>query len=124
MRVMPNLDERLAARAVSDMRDGIKTLTVAAAQLPAESHARARLAGLVYQLERLLPDIEKELRGECYVCRCCGGKSFTPFGCDETICGPCHNGLHHDHEPPAAVNAENQKHWGRPGKVIRSASRE
>lgn len=117
---MIDLGERLAARAVSDMRDGIKTLTVAALQLPEKSSSRAYLTGLVSQLERLLPNIEKELRGERYVCRCCGAGSFSAFGPDETICGQCHNGIHHDHEPTAEVNAENVKQWGRPGKVIRS----
>lgn len=119
---MTSLNDRLCARAVEDTRDGIKTLTVAALSLPSESTARIYLVDIIRQLERLVPLAEKELRGECYVCRCCGARSFRPFGMDETICGPCHNGTHHDHEPTEAVALENQKRWGRPGIVLRGVT--
>jgi hypothetical protein len=103
------MNDKLAQRALDDLRDVVRGLGVAVAALPADSRSRSAVGSLAWQIEKLIPDVEKELRGERYVCRCCGAESFRPFGGDPTICGPCHNGIHHDHAPTEAVAAENRK---------------
>ncbi len=82
---------------------------------PGLSKRAASEAGhIARHVEWLIPLAEKELRGECYRCRCCGAESFSPFGCfDANLCGPCHNGIHHGHEPTPEVAAENARVWGR-----------
>lgn len=82
-------------------------------------HAKSEAGHFARRIEDLIPLAEKELRGERYECRCCGEKSFRPFGAlDGTLCGPCHNGAHFGHEPTPEVRAKNEKDWGRPPRVM------
>lgn len=85
------------AQAIASLRAARTYLAMATPALGDDSASEVRY--LIRRLEDLLPLAERENRGERYVCRCCGVDSFRPFGPDKTICGPCHNGIHIEHEP-------------------------
>lgn len=96
---------RLFKRAEKDVHKAITLLTCAVLQLP--DTAGSNLTSLIRQIQSTMELAEREVHDNPYVCRCCGHESLYRFGSDETICGPCHNGIHHNHEPKQGVRLPN-----------------